>query len=377
MAQAVAIVLKPQAGKRAGKHLGKGIGRVAAAGLLWAYLLWACLLWTCLLWASTAGAQPVLDPAAVPGLDAAGRASYAGFVQANTPRVAALGSNGRLGWYSGGHSLDIARDKAVAACTEHGGAGCRPYAEDLAVVWPGREWRPAPAPGPLVDTINYGFVPDARFLWHGPAASRGVVVWSHGKSGDVDNRGLQPPPFLRAFNNAGFDVVRFDRAPLVDNPVRAAGWLREELPALRRSGYRTVVAAGQSRGGWTSLQALDTAGLADVVIAASPAAHGSGGSTNLLAQDDDLRQLVADAAPSRTRVAFVQFSADPFMSDAEMRVRLVERLRPKTGGLLLIDRPAGLSGHFGAAGSAFAMRFGECLLLFATEAVPSDPCAGK
>ncbi len=66
---------------------------------------------------------------------------------------------------------------------------------------------------------------------------------------------------------------------------------------------------------------LDTAGLADVVIAASPAAHGSGASTNLSAQDDDLRQLVADAAPSRTRVAFVQFTADPFMSDADTRAR--------------------------------------------------------
>ncbi len=89
-----------------------------------------------------------------------------------------------------------------------------------------------------MDTINYGFVPDERFLWHGPAAARGVVVWSHRQIADVDSRGLQPPPFVRAFNDAGFDVIRFDRAPLVDNPVRAAGWLRDELPVLRRSGYR-------------------------------------------------------------------------------------------------------------------------------------------
>src|SRR3978361_1625889 len=90
-------------------------------------------------WTGVAQAQPVLDAQAVPGLDAAGRESYASFLQTNMPRVAALGSNGRLGWYSGGRSLDAARDRAVALCTDHGGTACRPYAEDLSVVWPGRE----------------------------------------------------------------------------------------------------------------------------------------------------------------------------------------------------------------------------------------------
>ncbi len=74
---------------------------------------------------------------------------------------------------------------------------------------------------------------------------------------------------------------------------------------------------------------LDTAGLADVVIAVSPAAHGSGVSMNLEAQDDDLRRIVAEAEPSHTRVAMAQFLNDPFMSDADTRVALMGRLRPK------------------------------------------------
>ncbi len=333
--------------------------------------VWAVVLTA---WAAVAHAQPIMDASAVPGLTAAGRAAYAAFLLVNTPRAFAIDSAGVFGWYSGGPTPEAARGKAVELCRAHGGGECRPYAEDLAVVWPGRAWAPAPPPGPLVDSINYGFVPDARYLWRGPAAARGVVVWAHGKAGDVDSRGVQPPPFIRAFNNAGFDVVRFDRAPLADEPVRAAGWLRGELPRLRQSGYRLVVAAGQSRGGWTSLQMLDTAGLADVVIATSPAAHGSGGSTNLSAQDDDLRRLVADAEPSRTRVAFVQFSADPFMSDAETRVRLVERLRPKTGGVLLIDRPAELSGHGAAGTTAFSQRYAACLVAFATATPAPERC---
>ena len=113
-------------------------------------------------------------------------------------------------------------------------------------------------------------------------------------------------------NNAGYDVVRFDREPMADARDRAAGWLRDGLQEMRRLGYRSVIAGGQSRGAWNSLQVLDTPGLADGVIAVSPAAHGAGESTNLMAQYDDLRALLAGAAPSRTRVAFVQFSGDPF-----------------------------------------------------------------
>ena len=321
-----------------------------------------------------ARAQPLLDAGAVPGLDAAGRQSYAAWLLTNTPRVAAIGTNGRIGWVSGGPSLEETRKRAVALCTEHGGTECRPYAEDLSIVWPGRDWQPPPPPAPFVDKINYGFYPDQRFLWHGPAAARGVVVWSHGKGGDRDARGLQPPPFLRPFNNAGFDIVRFDRAPMVDDVLRAEGWLQDGLAMLRRAGYRTVVAAGQSRGGWNSLQMLDTAGLADVVIAASPAAHGSGGSTNLTAQDDDLRAIVDNAPPSHTRIAVAQFTADPFTADADTRLALLRRLQGKSGGLLLIDRPPGLSGHFGGSGLPFAKRFADCLLRFATDPSPPSSC---
>lgn len=82
----------------------------------------------------------------------------------------------------------------------------------------------------------------------------------------ADARGLQPQPHVRAFNNAGFDVVRFDRDPNADARDRAAGWLEEALLDLRRRGYRRVIVGGQSRGGWNSLQMLAHAGLADAVV---------------------------------------------------------------------------------------------------------------
>jgi hypothetical protein len=197
-----------------------------------------------------------------------------------------------------------------------------------------------------------------------------VYVWAHGKgaSGTDDLRGLPPPPHVRWLNDAGYDIVRFDRSPTVDERTRAAGWLRDGLARLRRSGYARVIVGGQSRGAWNSLQVLDTPGLADAVVAVSPAAHGSGASLGLLSQTDDFRQLLEDASPQGARVVFVQFRQDGFIGDADARRRLVETiLRPKIPALLVIDRPDGFAGHAAGNTAAFGQRYGACILQFVTQ----------
>ena len=325
----------------------------------------------------TARTQPVLDVAAVPGLDATGRAEYGKFLIANLPRAFAVANNGRAGWAGPAPSPEVAQSVALERCAAVGGTGCALYAVDLNVVWPGRPAaRRAPAPGPLLGTGNYAFVPDERFFWRGPQAAAGVYVWSHGKGPaiDSDNRGLQPPAHVRPFNNAGFDVVRFDRAPLADDPNRAAGWLADGLAALRRMGYRRIIAGGESRGGWTSLQMLDAPGAADAVIAITPGAHGTAGSTLYLAGADDLRTVVRAAAAPALRLAVVQFAADPFAGDLDDRAQLFGTLRGRIGALLLLDRPMGFSGHGAASSEAFAERYGACLLRFATSVGPPGAC---
>lgn len=232
-----------------------------------------------------------------------------------------------------------------------------------------------PVPGPFVSTWNYRIELDNRCFWRGPAAAAGVYVWAHGYNPMRDPRGAQPQAHVRAFNNAGFDVVRFDREPNADSDRnRAAGWLESGLNELRRLGYRKVIVGGQSRGAWNSLQMLARPGLADAVIAVSAAAHGSGGSTNLTAQYDDLRQLVGEIPQSRARVVFVQFAADPFAGDLPGRKALIERLRPRLGGLLILDQPEGLTGHFGGATPSFAQRYGPCLLRFVQDATAPAAC---
>ncbi len=228
-------------------------------------------------------------------------------------------------------------------------------------------------PPPLISNWNAAFVRDAHFVWHGTAQAAGVVVWAHGRAGpDVDLRGLMPPPLLRPFNDAGFDVVRFDRQPMADDVTRAAGWLRDGLAALRQQGYKLVIAAGQSRGAWNALQMLDTPGLADGIIALSPAAQGSGRSMNLSAQYDDLRAMIATWRSAPTHVVIAQFDGDPFTVEQDAHAAMFRAaFAQQFTSALLLNRPAGFQGHDAGEADHFAGRYGACLLRFITTAEPS------
>jgi len=316
-------------------------------------------------------ALPLLDAAAVPYLKPQDRASYAGFLLMNVPRAMAVASNGMFGWYGGGTSIEDVRNRALQSCIGKGGGDCAIYAEDLQVVWQGRP--PValpPVPGPLIEARDYAFAPDPRFIWYGPQAARGVFVWAHGKGLAQDSRDAQPQAYVRAFNNAGFDVVRFRRNPSTDNVDDAAGWLHQGLVTLRQKGWRMVIAGGQSRGAWNSLQMLDTPGLADAVIAVSPASF-SGQAT----QEADLSRILRSARASAMRVAIAQFKGDVYVRDMPGRVAMEREMLPsRVAATLVIDQPDGITGHSGGNSGDFARKFGPCLLRFVTAAVPPTDC---
>src|SRR5690349_567031 len=92
----------------------------------------------CLVGAQAAELPPVLDIAAVPNLDAKGRAAYADFLLMDLPRAFALASNGVTGWRAGGKSIEDVRARALKICADGGGTDCSVYAEDLQVVWHNR-----------------------------------------------------------------------------------------------------------------------------------------------------------------------------------------------------------------------------------------------
>ena len=311
---------------------------------------------------------PLLDATLIPHLGADGRADYARFLLQATPRAFAVAEDGAWGWASAIDDDTAATDaRAVQNCAAWGGRNCRLYARDLDIIWAGREQAAPRVPAtPLLAGRGWALQPDPRFLWQGPAQARGVYLWAHGRAaGGADSRGGQPQPHVRAFNNAGYDVVRLDRDPATDETEAGAAWMRQALAALRQHGYARVVAAGQSRGAWNALQSLDAPGRADAVIAIAPAAHGPTGSPAHAWALDDLRRIVAAARAPTTRVVVANFAGDEYDPDPPGRAAILGALAPRSAALLLLDRPSGINGHGAGADWRFTLRYAACLLDFA------------
>ncbi len=322
---------------------------------------------------------PVLDVAAVPGLGPAGRAELARTLLRNLPRAFAIGPGGAFASRAGNAPPEVVDQAALRACQAHtpGGAPCTLWLRGLEIVAPARAWAPsAPPADTAFGDARRIMLPDPRFLWWGPETARGVLVWAHGRNANgADSRGSQPQAWVRHFNNAGWDIWRFDRDPATDYTRAATAWLRQDLAELRRRGYRRIVAAGQSRGAWNALALLDTPGAMDATIAIAPAAIGSLDEAGYTAQVTALHALVAGATGgATTRVAIATFAEDPFAGLPEQRAEALRGLAPRVGAFLFLDRPAGITGHGGGNSRAFAERYGACLFLFATAATPPRDC---
>ncbi len=278
----------------------------------------------------------------------------------------ALGSGGRAVWrmVSGLGDEATARRVGQASCDQEAvrflgeGATCRLIALD------GRIGPDLPAVlTPRSGTI--GPFREAPLLFrHGPRAAAGVLVWSHGHGGPSrDLRGTNTPGFVSAFNDAGWDVLRFDRPPGDDYLPAALSTLLRGLPLLRESGYRRIALAGQSRGGWQSIMAASQAPeFVDAVIAAAPAAHGeTSRPNNLPAALEDFRRLLAGLPADRIRLGVALFENDPFDPDPAGRAGIVAELTRTAPTLALLPSPP-IQGHAGAFDWQFTRSYTGCLL---------------
>jgi len=338
---------------------------------------WALIVLLAVSGAARAADLPILDVAAVLYLKPAGRVAYRNFLLANEPRAFAIASSGAYGWQGGGGTMEQVRAKAIASCASKGSTDCKIYAEDLSVVYLGQPRSdPPPVPGPLISGRAHTFVPDERFIWHGPQTARGLFIWAHGKAfSGTDESHTQPQNYVRAFNNAGFDVVRFARDATFDSESNATDWLQDDLPKLRAMGWHLIVAGGQSTGGWASLAMVDKPGLADAVIAVSAAYLNT---AYMGAQAAGLYGLSHSANAPDTRVAIVYFQGDRYVIEGiDTRLsNLLGGLKGHVGPILVIDRPPGFSGHGGAGAYEFGRQYGPCLLRFVLNTPPPTSCDG-
>lgn len=197
----------------------------------------------------------------------------------------------------------------------------------------------------------------------GPARAKGVVVWSHGRSINGDDYKSPTPVYLDVLRRDGWDVLRFDRLNEGDTLEASTKRLTGYAAALKRKGYRQVILAGQSFGGFLSLMAADAVGV-DAVVATAPAAYG-----NFDDFYDSWRLNATKLYPlleriKHARVMLFYFHDDEF--DPGGRGERSRAILANSGlGYAVVDQPAYLTTHWAASSGLFLRRFGSCIRAFA------------
>lgn len=202
----------------------------------------------------------------------------------------------------------------------------------------------------------------------GPREASGAVLWNHGGEAPVQ---ADPAPafFVDLLRERRFDVFRLERPPEGDTVAAATRALIGAARDLRARGYRRLVLAGHSAGGWIALTSVAASpGIADAVVALAPAVFGRVSVDPVRARRnrDDLMEIAR--AIQRTRVMVFLFEDDDY-DPGERGPALIKALEQRRAVHVVVDRPAGWRGHGVGLSRAFARRFGSCITDFVEAAV--------
>jgi hypothetical protein len=200
----------------------------------------------------------------------------------------------------------------------------------------------------------------------GPERALGIVIWNHGISGTSPQYQVPPALVMRLLQAKGWDVIKINRNNLGETSAeaslrRAVDRTLEEVKAQRQRGYRRIVLAGQSFGGYITLEAAEAEKDVFGVVAIAPGVVLRGGGSFGLdgAVTDRLLQRIGAG-----RVAIVFPAADSTFGNVERGPSAVKILRSRVGPWLLLDETSGITGHGGATGGQFSLRYGTCLMKF-------------
>lgn len=289
--------------------------------------------------------------------------SYRAYEAATPHRAFAVGSgSSAFRWLSGGSSLDKVIADALAGCTRNNAdKPCTLYAVNN-VVLNGRDWQVAvPSRDPAAADIGR-LRPHPYVAMRGPQSATGLVVWSHGYRQGADSTQSPAEPYVGRFAAAGYDLYRFDRQHINDWAGDATS-LVAAVAQARQMGYRRVMLAGQSAGGWVSIAALARGAAVDGVIAVAPAHHGeTHRMTDVSVARSAWQQIVGGVKPG-PRIAVVLFAGDTY--DVGGRGADAKLALARNGvSHLVIDQPQNFTGHSAGAAAVFDRTFGACLFSF-------------
>lgn len=297
----------------------------------------------------------------------------------------AQGADGRAAWamVSGLDSPEEAERTALANCTRQLGrmrgeqvAGtCQTLAVDGELR--GAAGQPQ-AGAPAIVPQRGGIGPFSHSPFHlhrGPRVAEGAVIWAHGYGGaEEDHRGHALPGLVSPLNEAGFDVLRFDRHPGDDSLFVTLPRLVRALPALRDAGYRRIILGGQSRGAWQAiLAASERPDLVDSVLAAAPAAHGERPEQRPLALED-FRRVLSGLDERRSRLLVMLFDRDEFDPGPEERGQIVAAIaQRRTVPTLAVWASGPARGHSGVSDWRFTRDYAGCVLTLVQAPLASAP----
>jgi pimeloyl-ACP methyl ester carboxylesterase len=217
--------------------------------------------------------------------------------------------------------------------------------------------------------------PGNRFFWverafcdlpaNGPERALGVVIWNHGISGTTQSWMAPAPPAFRLLQARGWDVIMLKRHHLGEmgpgnTLYRTVQRTLAEAAAARKLGYRKVVLAGQSFGGYVTLEAIDTSPDIDAAIALAPGIRSRSATGGL--DPSITNRILRRARVGRVALVFPKNDAlFGYLVRGESAQAILAR-RPLP--YLLLDETSGLSGHRGGVTGRFALRYGLCLAEF-------------
>ncbi len=198
----------------------------------------------------------------------------------------------------------------------------------------------------------------------GPLHSQGVVIWSHGRSVEVEDSLAPTPGYIAEMQKAGWDTFRLNRLRAGDTLSASAIRLAAAAESFKLKGYRRVALSGQSFGAFISLMAAGRSDAVDIVIGTAPAAYGN------FERNYDTFRLNASklyeilTSVRKARVALVFFHGDDFDPGGrgERSLDILERQGLPS---LVIDQPPRLETHWAGNTPEFTRRFAGCLIAFA------------
>lgn len=208
----------------------------------------------------------------------------------------------------------------------------------------------------------------------GPELAGGLLIYLHG-AGPADAAKL---PILTIFTEmakvAKWDILRVNRLSFIDfasQDDQLLQFIGLQVARARQDGYRKIVIAGGSRGGWLALAASALADV-DAVIGLAPGTWGL--PEDLQKKQAGLpEQILAETKVKRIAAFF--FEGDLLEASMDRAAALRQSLQAAAqSSFMIVDRPPDLPGHSAAALGRFTRKYRDCLLRFVQS---NDPSAGE